>query len=67
MMTMPGVGTVVAQTVRSVIDDPSRFCSSRDIGPWAGLTPRREQSVKSIVTVGDSLSSAKALPLPCAS
>ncbi|WPZ23521.1 IS110 family transposase (plasmid) [Sulfitobacter faviae] len=44
MMTMPGVGAVVALTVRSAIDDPRRFHSSRDIGPWAGLTPRREQS-----------------------
>jgi len=44
MMTMPGVGAVVALTVRSAIDDPGRFRSSRDVGPWAGLTPRREQS-----------------------
>jgi transposase len=44
MMTMPGVGTVVALTVRAALDDPGRFRSSRDIGPWVGLTPRREQS-----------------------
>lgn len=44
MMTMPGVGTVVALTVRAAIDDPARFGSSRDVGPWVGLTPRREQS-----------------------
>lgn len=44
MMTMPGVGAVIALTVRSAIDDPGRFRSSKDVGPWAGLTPRREQS-----------------------
>lgn len=44
MMTMPGVGALVALTVRAAIDDPARFRSSRDVGPWAGLTPRRDQS-----------------------
>lgn len=58
MMTMPGVGTVVALTVRSVIDDPGRFRSSKDVGPWVGLTPRRNQSgekdvVGSITKAGD--------------
>lgn len=41
MMTMPGVGPIVALTVRSAIDDPARFTRSKDIGPWVGLTPRR--------------------------
>jgi transposase len=44
MMTMPGVGAIVALTMRSAVDDPGRFHSSKDIGPWAGLTPRRNQS-----------------------
>ncbi|UWQ77068.1 IS110 family transposase [Leisingera sp. M658] len=44
MMTMPGVGAIVALTVRSAIDDPARFRSSKDAGPWVGLTPRRDQS-----------------------
>jgi len=44
MMTMPGVGAVVALTVKSAIDDPERFRSSKDVGPWVGLTPRRDQS-----------------------
>lgn len=43
-MSMPGVGAIVALTVKSAIDDPDRFSSSKDVGPWAGLTPRREQS-----------------------
>ena len=44
LMTMPGVGPVVALTVKSAIDNPDRFRSSKDIGPWAGLTPCRNQS-----------------------
>lgn len=44
MMTMPGVGAVVALTVKAAIDDPKRFRSSKDVGPWVGLTPRRAQS-----------------------
>lgn len=44
MMTMPGVGPLVALTVRSAIDDPTRFRSSKDVGPWVRLTPRRNQS-----------------------
>ncbi len=44
LMTMPGVGALIALTVKAAIDDPDRFRSSKDIGPWVGLTPRREQS-----------------------
>ncbi|WP_298921117.1 IS110 family transposase [uncultured Roseobacter sp.] len=58
-MTMPGVGPIVALTVKAAIDDPDRFRSSKDVGPWAGLTPRREQSgerdiVGSISRAGDA-------------
>jgi len=34
----------VALTFKAAIDDPERFSSSRDVGPWVGLTPRRAQS-----------------------
>jgi transposase len=44
MMTMPSIGPVVAMTIWAAIDDPFRFRSSKDIGPWAGLTPSRHQS-----------------------
>ncbi|NBB81744.1 MAG: transposase [Verrucomicrobia bacterium] len=37
-------GAIVALADKSAIDDPDRFRSSKDVGPWAGLTPRREQS-----------------------
>ncbi|WP_406736276.1 IS110 family transposase [Thioclava sp. GXIMD4215] len=59
MMTMPGVGAIIALTVRSGIDDPERFHSSKDVGPWVGLTPRRDQSgerdvVGQITRAGDA-------------
>lgn len=44
LMTVPGVGVIVALSVRSAIDDPDRFKRTRDVGPWLGLTPRRWQS-----------------------
>ena len=39
-MTAPCVGTVVAVTFVSVIDDPARFAKSRSVGAYLGLTPR---------------------------
>ncbi|MEL6646041.1 MAG: IS110 family transposase [Pseudomonadota bacterium] len=44
LMTVPGVGVIVALSFRSAIDDPDRFKRTRDVGPWLGLTPRRWQS-----------------------
>lgn len=44
LMSMPGIGVVVALTYRSAIDDPGRFTSSKKVGPWVGLTPSRNQS-----------------------
>jgi len=46
LMTTPGVGVIVALTFRSAVDNPDRFPRSRDVGAWAGLTPRRWQSGK---------------------
>ena len=60
IMTMPGVEPQVALTVKSAIDAPERFGSSKDVGPWVGLTPaRRRQSgemdvVGSITHAGDA-------------
>ena len=44
LMTMPGVGAIVALTYRAGVDQPERFKSSRQLGPCFGLTPRRYQS-----------------------
>ena len=59
LMTMPGVGPIVALTFATAIDDPTRFRKSKDIGPWAGLTPSRDESgervvVGSITKAGDA-------------
>lgn len=44
LMTMPGVGAVVALNYRVVVDVPTRFAKSRTVGAHIGLTPRRHQS-----------------------
>ena len=59
LMTMPGVGAVIALTFTSAIDDPERFRRSKDVGPWVGLTPGRDQSgerdiVGAITKAGDA-------------
>ena len=59
LMTMPGVGHVIALTYTSAIDDPERFRRSKDVGPWVGLTPGRDQSgerdiVGAITKAGDA-------------
>jgi transposase len=44
LMTVPGVGVVVALTFRTGVDAPERFSRSRDVGAHFGLTPRRYSS-----------------------
>jgi transposase len=44
LMSVPGVGPIVALTFASAIDDPVRFTSSKRVGPYFGLTPRKYQS-----------------------
>ena len=60
LMSVPGVGAIVAITFKSGVDDPSRFRRSRDVGPHFGLTPRKYQSGEldvtgSISKVGDRM------------
>jgi transposase len=50
LMTVPGVGTIVALTFVSAIDDPARFRTSRSVGAHFGLTPKRYQSGEMDVT-----------------
>ncbi|WP_253949486.1 transposase [Mangrovicoccus sp. HB161399] len=38
-----GAGAVVAPAHRSAVDDPARFRSSKNAGPWVGLAPCRSQ------------------------
>lgn len=44
LMTVPGVGAVVAITFMSAVDDPHRFARSKAVGAHFGLTPRKYQS-----------------------
>jgi len=59
LMTIPGVGAVIAMIFRAGVDDPARFRSSKAVGACFGLTPRRYQSgetdrVGSITKAGDA-------------
>jgi transposase len=44
LMTVPGVGPMVALTFRATVDIPARFKNSKAVGAVFGLTPRRYQS-----------------------
>ena len=44
LMTVPGVGPVVALTYRATVDIPARFRKSKSVGAVFGLTPARDQS-----------------------
>jgi transposase len=50
LMSVPGVGAIVAITFKSGVDDPMRFKRSRDVGPHFGLTPKKYQSGELDVT-----------------
>ena len=54
LMTVPGVGALVAITFKSAVDDPGRFAKSRAVGAHFGLTPRKYQSGETDVTGGIS-------------
>jgi len=47
LMTIPGVGPVVALTYRATVDVPARFRNSKAVGAVFGLTPARYQSGES--------------------
>lgn len=42
-----GIGPVTALAYAVTIGDPARFRKSRDVGPYLGMTPRRDQSGES--------------------
>jgi len=44
LQTIPGVGPRLAETVVAFLDDPKRFQNSKQVGSYAGLTPRQYQS-----------------------
>lgn len=60
LMSMPGVGALVALTYRSAIDDPTRFGKSSTVGAYFGLTPKKYQSGETdrdggVSKVGDAM------------
>ena len=44
LMSVPGVGVIVALAYKAVIDDPTRFKRSTSVGAYVGLAPKRYQS-----------------------
>jgi transposase len=44
LMTVPGVGPMVALGFIATVDDAGRFARATDVGAYLGLTPRRYQS-----------------------
>jgi transposase len=43
-MTIPGIGAVVAASFVAAVETPENFTTSRAVGAWIGLTPRRYPS-----------------------
>ncbi len=48
LQTIPGVGPRLAEVVVAVIDDPKRFNNRKQVGCYAGLTPRVFESGKMV-------------------
>ncbi len=44
LTTIPGVGPIIAATVRATIQDPGAFRTGRDLAAWIGITPRANSS-----------------------
>jgi transposase len=60
LMTVPGVGALIAVTFTSAVDQPERFSRSRAVGAHFGLTPKKYQSGETDITgavsrVGDPM------------
>ena len=48
LMTIPGVGPVVALTYRVTVDVPARFRNSKVVGAVFGLTPANTNQARTI-------------------
>jgi len=44
LTTIPGVGAIIAATVKALVPDPGGFKSARHFAAWLGLTPRQYSS-----------------------
>ncbi|MEY9585196.1 transposase [Sinorhizobium fredii] len=44
LTSIPGVGPIIAATVRATIQDPAAFPIGRDLAAWIGITPKTHSS-----------------------
>jgi transposase len=44
LMTVPSIGPIAALAFKNSIEDPGRFARGEDVGAFAGLVPKRNQS-----------------------
>lgn len=44
LTTIPGVGPIIAATVRASIQDAAAYRTGRDLAAWIGITPRADSS-----------------------
>lgn len=44
LTSIPGVGPIIAATVRATIQDPAVFRTGRDLAAWIGITPKVHSS-----------------------
>jgi len=44
LTSIPGVGPIIAATVKAVVQDAAGFRTGRDLAAWIGLTPRSHSS-----------------------
>ena len=59
LMTVPGVGAVVALTYRATVDVPARFRNSKAVGAVFGLTPSRYQASRTCRALSPQWSSGR--------
>jgi transposase len=65
LMSVPGVGVLVALTYVAAIDDPGRFKSSKATGAHFGLTPKKYNRVRQMSRVGFRRSEMQACERHC--
>src|SRR5450759_3206977 len=44
LVTIPGVGVIIAASIKALVPDPHGFKSGRHFAAWLGLTPRSHSS-----------------------
>lgn len=59
LMTIPGVGMVVAMTYKADMGDPTRFKKSESVGAYYGMTPRQYSSGETVRLGGISRCGSK--------